>query len=273
MKQRRNQLIIFFGVLMAIIGCGFLSSNGFAQDIDLFLPEFFSLKHMTIGMGAGLAPDYEGADDFKAIPVPQFRYNFTNGRYVNWLGPSLHVSLIPDRIYGFGPMLRYRPERDSVDDDVVDKLRKVDSAAEAGVFGSALINNFLFYVACNKDITDSHEGYLIDAAGGYRAGIETNVQVILQAIGTYASDDYMETYFGIDKDNSDQSGLPEYRAKAGVKDFGLLAALQYKIDSNWAIMGIMKYTRLIGDAADSPIVDDRGDANNFMDAIIVNYSF
>jgi MipA family protein len=272
-KERRNFSRVLIGIGIVLTGIGFLAGPAASQDLDLFSPEFFSLKNTTIGLGAGLAPDYEGADDFKAVPVPQFRYSIPNGCYLSLLGPSLRVNMIPSRRFGLGPMLRYRPARDSVDDDVVDQFTKIDSTIEAGVFSSVVINHFVFYTAYNKDTSDSHDGYLIDAAGGYRIGIESDVQLMMLAIGTFASDEYMETYFGVNEENSYQSGLPEYVAEAGIKDVGILAALQYKIDKNWAILGIMKYTRLLGDAADSPIVDKRGDANNFMDAIIINYSF
>lgn len=244
-----------------------------AQDLDMFIPEFFSLKKTIIGLGAGLAPEYEGADEFKAFAFPEFRYNLTNGCYAYLLGPAIRVNLIPSRTFAFGPMIRYRPGRNSVKDEVIDKFKKIDPAAESGAFGNLTINNFSFYAAMNKDITDTHNGYLIDIAAGYRSVIEYNVQLIIQAIGTYASDKFMETYFSVDAENSQQSGLPEYEAGAGLKDIGVMVALQYKINSNWGVLGIMKYTRLLGDAMESPIVEKRGDSNNFMDGIAINYIY
>jgi len=272
-RQRKYLFKIIVISLVAVTGVALSAVHGRAQDLDMLTPEVFTLKKGIVGFGMGMAPDYEGSDEYTVIPIPQFRYNWENRCYINLLGPSLRVNLIPGRTFGFGPMLRYQSGRDSVDDDLVDKFEKVDSALEAGAFGSVIFNNFILYTAFNADTTDSHGGYLVDLAGGYRFGIESNVQFIALALGTYASDDYMETYFGIDEKNSERSGLPEYSAGAGLKDIGLMGALQYRLDSNWAILGIMKYTRLLGDAADSPIVDQRGDANNFMDGIIINYSF
>jgi len=244
-----------------------------AQDLDMFFPEFFSLKSTTVGVGGGLAPDYEGSDEFDAFPIPQVRYNFPNACNINLLGPTLKVNVIPSRAFGFGPMLRYRPERDSVEDKVVAKFEKVDAAIEAGAYGDIIINNFILYTAFNKDISESHEGYLIDAAAGYRVGIESNVQLVMHAFGTYASEKYMETYFGVNRENSERSGLPIYAAESGLKDIGLMGALQYKINTNLCLVGIMKYSRLLGDAENSPIVEQRGDPNNFMDGIIINYNF
>jgi MipA family protein len=274
LKQHRNYFLkLFFLFLVSVSMVMMYPIYGTAQDLDMLSPEVFSLKKTIVGLGAGLAPDYEGSDEYTVVPIPQFRYNWENGYYINLLGPTLRANLIPSRTFGFGPLLRYQPSRDSVSDELVDKFDKIDSALDAGFFGSVIFNNFILYTAYNADITDTYGGYLLDVAAGYRLGIENNVQFIVLALGTYASQDYMETYFGVDEDDADRSGLPEYSADAGVKDLGLLGALQYRIDSNWAILGIMKYTQLLGDAADSPIVDRRGDANNIMDGIIFNYSF
>ena len=38
-------------------------------------------------------------------------------------------------------------------------------------------------------------------------------------------------------------------------------------------MGILRYTRLVGDAEDSPVVDDEGDENQFFGGVLVKYSF
>ena len=39
------------------------------------------------------------------------------------------------------------------------------------------------------------------------------------------------------------------------------------------LVGIVGDTRMLGDAEDSPIVDDAGDANQFRAALLVNYVF
>jgi outer membrane scaffolding protein for murein synthesis (MipA/OmpV family) len=105
------------------------------------------------------------------------------------------------------------------------------------------------------------------------------MQLLIAALVSYASDDYMETYFGVNAENSVRSNLPghdalpEYKADAGIRDVGLLAVLQYNLNNNWGLSGLLKYSCLIGDAADSPLVDDIGDPNQLMTGLLVNYSF
>ena len=49
--------------------------------------------------------------------------------------------------------------------------------------------------------------------------------------------------------------------------------VDYALSDNWAITGQVGYARLLGDAADSPIVDDEGSANAFSAGIFVGYRF
>jgi outer membrane scaffolding protein for murein synthesis (MipA/OmpV family) len=39
------------------------------------------------------------------------------------------------------------------------------------------------------------------------------------------------------------------------------------------LTGLAAYSRLLGDAEDSPIVDDRGSANQLLGGVLLNYTF
>ncbi|MCP4215639.1 MAG: MipA/OmpV family protein, partial [bacterium] len=90
---------------------------------------------------------------------------------------------------------------------------------------------------------------------------------------TYASQDYMDAYFSIDADNAARSGLDTFDADAGFKDVGVEVALSYSPWERWNFTTTAGYTRLLGDAADSPIVDDEGNANQYSSGIVVTYNF
>jgi outer membrane protein len=49
--------------------------------------------------------------------------------------------------------------------------------------------------------------------------------------------------------------------------------LSYRFLERWSVNGVATYARLLGDAGDSPIVDDVGDANQFFGAFLNNYRF
>ena len=66
----------------------------------------------------------------------------------------------------------------------------------------------------------------------------------------------MSAYFGVDSKNSLKSGIKAYDADSGFKDFGITVPLRYNASDHWSIMGVVGYKKLIGDASDSPIVED-----------------
>ncbi|MBW2643910.1 MAG: MipA/OmpV family protein, partial [Deltaproteobacteria bacterium] len=100
-----------------------------------------------------------------------------------------------------------------------------------------------------------------------------NLKITTSLSTTYASDDYMETYFQVDSKNVGTSGLPFYNADSGIKDVGLSVVADYSLNKSWSIMGIGSYTLLVGDAEDSPVVDDEGSENQMLFGVMGIYHF
>ena len=72
---------------------------------------------------------------------------------------------------------------------------------------------------------------------------------------------------------SARSGMRQYQAEGGFKDAGISLDLNYNLTDNWGLTGQVGYKRLLGDAADSPLVEDRGSANQFTTGLLVSYEF
>ncbi len=246
----------------------------------------------TLGAGVGVSPDYEGSEDYEPVPVLNARVAWQEGYFVQ-LGPStlralqLRANILPREgsalgpgNFQFGPLANYRPERDDVDNDRVDDLKKVDAAMELGAFVGYAFNlqgdprtslgiNFQFAA----DVTDSHGGWLYQPAVDFRSPLGDALSFSARVFSTYASDDYMRTYFGIDSRNAARSGLETFDADAGFKDVGLNLGLTYDLIQNWQVGARASYTRLLGDAKDSPVTDDEGSANQFFAGLLINYRF
>jgi outer membrane protein len=114
-----------------------------------------------------------------------------------------------------------------------------------------------------KDVTEGNDGSIVRLRAGYRIPLSRTWILSVNAYTTWADNDYMATYFGVDPRDSARSGLEEYDADSGFKDIGITVPLRYGASEHWSIMGVSGYKRLIGDAADSPIVKDEGDKNQF----------
>lgn len=233
-----------------------------------------------VSLGAGFSPDYEGSDDYDATPLGVAML-FWEGYYAQLLGPSLKVNLVPMENVDFGPTISYGGGRDDdVEDDKVKLLREVDEALEVGFFAEYRFTNNMdprYQISVGldvaKDIDDGHEGAIVTASLGYERPVFGDVTWSVGASATYADDDYMETYFTIDANNASRSGLSRFDAEGGIKDVGLSTSLSYDFGESWNVTGLLSYTRLIGDAADSPIVDDRGSADQLFGGLTVGYAF
>jgi outer membrane protein len=83
----------------------------------------------------------------------------------------------------------------------------------------------------------------------------------------------MEEYFGVDGSDAASSGLPRYDADGGFKDYGLGISANYKFTNTWGLIAGFNYHRMLGDAEDSPLVDDEGDKNQYKVSVAISYSF
>ncbi|WGF86603.1 MipA/OmpV family protein [Marinivivus vitaminiproducens] len=225
-----------------------------------------------IGAGGALTPDYEGSSDYELRPLPYL--SAERGPYwVSLNGLTARANLVPSEVFTAGPVVRYRGKRGSVQNDAVDDLSNVDPAVEIGAFGRMNLNGFLLEGSATQDVADGHDGLLASVGTGF--GYEFTDSLAGSAIisTTYASGNYMSSYFGVDAGDAARSGLDEYDADGGFKDVGLRLNARYDFSTSLAVTATAAYTRLVGDAADSPIVDDEGSENQVLGLLTLIYAF
>jgi outer membrane protein len=85
------------------------------------------------------------------------------------------------------------------------------------------------------------------------------------------SSSFNQTYFGVSTADALASGLPRYSPGGGISNVYVWPALLWRFHPNWlgAVGGM--YSRVTGDAADSPVVKDRGDANQWIGGVGIAY--
>lgn len=69
-----------------------------------------------------------------------------------------------------------------------------------------------------------------------------------------AGDRYLQTWFGVTPEQSLRSGYAPYTPNAGLRDMSIYANLRSQLAPRWVLLGGVASTRLIGSAADSPLV-------------------
>jgi len=230
-----------------------------------------------LAFGAISIPEFEGSSDKTAAPLLIGRLDFGSHGSLRIAGASAQYNLLGEKSdWAFGPVVSFRAARDAdVEDTVVRRLREVDAVTEFGVFAEYSLRDLL--------TQGDRIGLGVEAKGGkgnqfsltasYQAAKQGAFQFGLEARAVFANDAYMDRYFSVDVDNSARSGLPQYTAGSGAKSVGLAFTGTYDVARDWVVIGRVGFTRLLGDARDSPIVQLRGDPNAASAGLGLGYRF
>ena len=266
--------------LGAVLICAFTASTALAYDE--VSGEIAAKSGGFLGLGISYRPDYEGSDNYEGYPALFARYNMASGRYISFGGTAgseraarLKMNILSrETPWEIGPVLQYRLKRGGdVGNDQVANMQTVPNEQEAGGFVGWRGNHLSFHVTGVYDISGESDGTLFYFNGLYRLPLTDRFEMALGAQTTWASNNYMETYFGVSASNASSSGLPKYSADKGLKDAGASLTGHYRFTKTWGLIGNVSYTRMLNDAKDSPVVKDVGDENQYTAILAVTYSF
>ena len=266
MKRELRRVLAVTSVCLLGAASGSFAATTVGGDLDDGTMQMVKATTYSVGLGVAAIPQYEGSKDYKGAPVPFFRAQMASGQYLQLMGATLTVNLVPDKTWQAGPLARYRGERKPEDIDntyVKNNTTKVDAATELGGFVGFQANQWNARLEAAADVANGHEGGLVTLSGGYTFPLSPEASVALNLSTTYASDAYMNTYF---------SGS-NYTAGAGIKDVSAAIIGRYSIDRNWGLMGAVRFTGLVGDAADSPVVKNDGSSSQMLIGALVTYTF
>ena len=210
-----------------------LCAPAFAQDGEAPAAEMpnrgvFAGDWVTLGLGAGYGPSYDGSDEYVLFPAPLIQGS-VGGFDFGARGPGLYVDLIADGNsdkdvkFLAGPLLRFRMDRNSdVKDPVVRLLGKKDVAIEvgatAGVSFSGILDPFDTVTISSDiqwDVAGAHKGRLISPSISYATPLSKAIFTMVSLSATHVDGNYADTYFSIDQAGSIASGLPVFDAKGG----------------------------------------------------------
>ncbi|GAB4125289.1 MAG: hypothetical protein Tsb0027_24200 [Wenzhouxiangellaceae bacterium] len=238
---------------------------------------------LTLGLGVGWLPEFEGSNDFRTIPLPSFKYK------TDWIEikPSqlgLEADLFPGAKFDLGPIVRYgsgRNDRRRVDDPVVSLLEKVDDAMEFGfafsggvpvdIIGIDDPGIIATRIEVIHGLNSGHGGTTVEGAFRFVRPLSNRFTMVSSLSLTWASSDYQRAFFSVTPEDALRSGLPEFQANAGLKDVAVSLAGRYKFNERWRSSVIFQLRRLVGTASDSPIVSIRGNPNQPFMGINLEY--
>jgi len=226
---------------------------------------------MLGGLGA-LKPKYKGSNQYEVSGFPFIDIKYKKIFFLNFReGLGINVLHAPN--FRVGAAFNFYGSRDEDDSTYLQGFQDVDAGLDAGVFSSISSGKFSVKLKFRQDISNNHEGHLLYGRLVYKVIESRKLMANFNIRTTYANDSYMKTYFGITTSQAAASGFKEFNANGGIKDMGIGTNIIYSFNKYWSFLTIANYTRLINDAAKSPLVENAGSKNQFWLGLGVAYRF
>ena len=236
----------------------------FAKDDEDLSPK------LMLGAGPGTTQRFEGSDEYRAVPFVFGQVRWGNRYFIGTDGGGVRADIIGWRFIEAGPEISYSFGRNVGGDDVdpvIAKLPKVGDTIEVGAF---LAMNFpapftpklqdalTLEGSWVQAVNGGHEGSQQRVALRYRGRVLPKLAIQAGPFATYGSLDFMNSFYDVTPEAAAASGLEAFDAEQGWKDVGGRANAVIMLGGKWQAIISGSYRHYINDAAESPIVAERG---------------
>lgn len=277
----------------------------------------------SLGFGGDFSPDYDGSDDYQGSPLPIIAVTYRERFFFSTEEGGLGAVLFEGDWLSANAFVGYDFGRESGDgsagggttggtddNDALLGLEDVDGTVMAGLSLDAFIGFAEASLSYSQGF-GGHKGALLDFGLGWPIPLSRDETLGLElgVSGTWASGNYMESYFGVtqaeacDHNNNgkistmtqdcsqpgmlmwrhtgsenliyaDAANNPNgYKAEAGIMSYGASANLFWQFAEKWQAGLFVDYIRLVGDAADSPLVEIAGTESQLSGGLSISYRF
>ncbi|GAA0779306.1 MipA/OmpV family protein [Roseibium denhamense] len=266
-----------YGWAAGLASLGLVASQAFAQET--VSPDTMD-KDWTVLVGAGafVGPEYLGSKDYAFQPAPIGTIQ-KGPFFVKLTGTTLTANVLPLETIYAGPLIGYGGGRKDVKDNVVKKLDEVDAELWlGGVVGAGYDGLMLQRDRIGARIEIAHDvmgdsGTTATFSAGYEINATERLAFGVDLSTTYVTADYADAYYSVSASGSAASGLSRYKADAGFRDISLNVSSRFAVTENWGVGGTAGASYLLGDMADSPIVEERGARTNAQGGLFLYYNF
>lgn len=219
---------------------------------------FGDMTGVNVGGLVMVAPKYEGSADYRVLGVPFIAPALNGGGRLQIKGPDdVRFRLLDLNGFEAGPLAGWRFGRDEEDSQRLWGLGDVDGGLIVGGYMAYRLGVLKPFLSYHHEITGG------DTGGVLRFGTEAiwelgrGTEIVGTVGASWADQQYMDAYFSVTSGQSASSfaGLPVYDAGAGVKDVFVGATAKVALSELWTLNLSGRYTQLIGDAGDSPVVE------------------
>ncbi len=252
---------------IAMVSIALSTLPAVAQQIDLRSPEARTAPrtwNVSLGLGVGVGPAFlgskRGAVSFRPI------ISIGRGLGSRWLSvadDNIGIGLIEGDNWRAGVAGKLLWERRASDHSELRGLGNVRFGGEIGGFAEFYPLPWLRARGEIRQGLFAHDALMGDIKLDAFARLGERWIVSAGPRMSFAGRDFTQTYLGVTAQQSVQSGLPAFKAGHGLLSYGAAAQVTYQWTPRLETSAFVQATRLAGDAADSPLVKQKGSANQF----------
>jgi outer membrane scaffolding protein for murein synthesis (MipA/OmpV family) len=216
---------------------------------------------LQLKIGIEYEPEYIGSDNYDVGPEWEITvlYWFTDYLVgvLNNSSAGVGYRVLPMLLIGAG--IAYEDGRDEKDSEYLRGLGDIGRSFHATATARALLGPLVAYGVGYQDISGQDLG--ARAEFGIEFEVEPIDDIFSIAIATelrFADSTAMQTVFGINDQQAAGSGYNTYSPSGGFYQVGVGIEASYYFTEHWSIEFGTDYNYLMGDAASSPIVRQKG---------------
>ncbi|MDF7666549.1 MipA/OmpV family protein [Orbaceae bacterium ESL0727] len=225
-----------------------------ASIITVSAANFAFANPTSIGLGFGMTDSpYKGYKS-NYYPTPHIDYD-DNTFYIDDLSAGMYAYNSELQNVSIG--VRYLPIEFKPHDSDNDHLKQLGRRhstllAEIGYELNTSVGNFVSKLSA--DILNNSNSVLADV--DYNIPVREGNLTIIPKIGiNWANSNHNDYYYGVSHKESARSGLRYHNANGSFNPYTELG-LHYPLGSNFSTYGGVRLDKLMGDAKDSPMVED-----------------
>ncbi len=227
-----------------------------------------------LGVSLRNGPEYEGASrrETKLRPVwaakiGRFRLTTSGGSALlgfgrDGAGAGASTQLIDTDRWRLGISASVDSGRDSGDASTTQGLPDVRRTLRAKLYVNySLTKDWNVGVSTSQDVLGRQGGMTLSLDTGYRLYRSDTTEWTTGVGVSAANRQNMRSYFGVPASAVAASGKPEYNPGAGLRDMHVGINVKHAVNKHWFVFGGAGASRLLGPAADSPLVERNGGAS------------
>ena len=233
---------------------------------------------LTLGGGVDVGPRYSGSDKIRVSAAQVVDYSMANGFFIGTTRGIGYGNNVGNLDYSAALSYRTgRKDKDVSSDSISSGSDELRGMGE--IKGSAIVIPGLGYkvtdwlnlqLQAEVPVSERENGEAVHFGLSSPLYTSPTNAVTLALTGSWGSDKYMQTYYGVSAAQSAASGFARHDAGAGIYAWSMNLDWTRKLTSRWSVLASAGVTQLTGDAGDSPIVHRKTSPTG---SLKVTYSF